>query len=68
MASTETKTVTDAGSVEAGLDALEVAAAGRTPFRQTFTAKILPPVIATVVVLIVWQALISFKIDRKSVV
>ncbi|MEU2060261.1 ABC transporter permease [Streptomyces sp. NPDC013455] len=62
MASTETKTVTDTGSVEAGLDALETSATGRTPFRQTFTSKILPPVVATVVVLVAWQALITFKV------
>ncbi|MGQ4414971.1 ABC transporter permease [Streptomyces sp. SAS_269] len=62
MASTETKTATDAGSVEAGLDALETAVAGRTPFRQTFVRKILPPIVATVVVLVIWQALISLRI------
>ncbi|MFF2199822.1 ABC transporter permease [Streptomyces sp. NPDC058145] len=62
MASTETKTATDAGSVEAGLDALETAVAGRAPFRQTFVRKILPPIVATVVVLVVWQALISLRI------
>ncbi|AOR31422.1 sulfate ABC transporter permease [Streptomyces fodineus] len=62
MASTETKTATDAGSVEAGLDALETSVTTRTSFRQTFTGKILPPLVATVVVLLAWQALISFKI------
>ncbi|MBL1084303.1 ABC transporter permease [Streptomyces actinomycinicus] len=62
MASTETGTAADTGSVEAGLDALETSATGRTPFRQTFTGKILPPVLATVVVLVAWQALISFKV------
>ncbi|MEU6097215.1 ABC transporter permease [Streptomyces sp. NPDC047079] len=73
MASTET-TDTTAGSpveggagaglggLEAGLDALEVSDTGRTPFRQTFTGKILPPVLAIAVVLVVWQALVSFKI------
>jgi NitT/TauT family transport system permease protein len=69
MASTETKT-TDAraegsqhiASVEAGLDALETGVVGRTSFRQTFVNKILPPIIAIAVVLVVWQALITFKI------
>ncbi|MEU0672846.1 ABC transporter permease [Streptomyces sp. NPDC006172] len=48
--------------LEAGLDALESPSAGRTPLRQTFVNKILPPVIAIAVVLVVWQALVSFKI------
>ncbi|MFI6038954.1 ABC transporter permease [Streptomyces sp. NPDC051315] len=69
MASTETKT-TDAraggdqqvASVEAGLDALETGVVSRTPFRQTFVNKILPPIVAIAVVLVVWQALITFRI------
>ncbi|GAB7105196.1 ABC transporter permease [Streptomyces phaeofaciens JCM 4814] len=69
MASTETKT-TDAGaggdqqiaSVEAGLDALESGVVGRTSFRQTFVNKILPPIVAIAVVIVVWQALITFNI------
>ncbi|MER5374702.1 ABC transporter permease [Streptomyces sp. NPDC002553] len=48
--------------LEAGLDALESSSAGRTPFRQTFVNKILPPVLAIAVVLVVWQALVSFGI------
>ncbi|NEC90016.1 ABC transporter permease [Streptomyces sp. SID12501] len=69
MASTETTdTTADApakaglGGVEAGLDALETVSGGRTPFRQTFTQKILPPIIAVGLVLVVWQALISLKV------
>ncbi|KUN04932.1 sulfate ABC transporter permease [Streptomyces yokosukanensis] len=59
MASTDTtKTVLpDAGSVEAGLDALESGVVGRTPFRQTFVNKILPPIVAIAVVLAVWSLL-----------
>ncbi|PAZ17051.1 sulfate ABC transporter permease [Streptomyces sp. SA15] len=41
--------------LEAGLDALEVSVTGRTPFRQTFVNKILPPIIAIAVVLVGWQ-------------
>ncbi|MEU5597715.1 ABC transporter permease [Streptomyces sp. NPDC020298] len=67
MASTETTPVKDSGSVEAGLDALETTAAGRPPFRKTFVDKILPPIIAIAVVLVVWQGLISLKIvDNPS--
>ncbi|MDV9172523.1 ABC transporter permease [Streptomyces sp. W16] len=62
MASTDTTQVQDSGSVEAGLDALETAAVGRPSFRQTFVDKILPPLIAIAVVLVIWQGLISFDI------
>ncbi|MER6031296.1 ABC transporter permease [Streptomyces sp. NPDC001851] len=64
MASTDTTkaVLEDAASVEAGLDALEAGVVGRTSFRQTLGKKILPPVVAALVVLAVWQALISFKI------
>ncbi|MFF3511416.1 ABC transporter permease [Streptomyces sp. NPDC002573] len=71
MASTETtdptadSSVRDSaglGGLEAGLDALEVSATGRTPFRQTFVNKILPPLLAIAFVVLVWQALVSFKI------
>jgi NitT/TauT family transport system permease protein len=57
MASTETTPVQDSGSVEAGLDALETTATGRTPFSQTFKNKILPPIIAVAVVLLAWTLL-----------
>ncbi|WP_458246247.1 ABC transporter permease [Streptomyces sp. MAI_2237] len=62
MASTDTTPAQDAGSVEAGLDALETTTTGRTPLRRTLVDKVLPPVIAIAVVLVVWQGLISFKI------
>jgi len=74
MASTETKT-TDAGtggaqqiaSVEAGLDALDTVAVGGNSLRQTFTNKILPPIVAIAVVIVVWQALVGFKgVDDPS--
>ncbi|KPI14812.1 ABC-type transporter, integral membrane subunit [Actinobacteria bacterium OK074] len=49
--------------LEAGLDALETTVVGaRVPFRQTANQKILPPVVAILVVLGIWQALISFDI------
>ncbi|MEW2402933.1 ABC transporter permease [Streptomyces sp. NPDC046862] len=57
MASTETKPGQDAGSIEAGLDALETTATGRPPFRQTLVNKILPPITAIAVVLVAWFAL-----------
>ncbi|MFD5078688.1 ABC transporter permease [Streptomyces sp. NPDC058371] len=72
MASTETKTpqapVEDSkdgyglGGLEAGLDALEDTADSRTPLRETFIQKTLPPLIAVALVLVVWQGLISFEV------
>ncbi|AVH55891.1 MULTISPECIES: ABC transporter permease [Streptomyces] len=68
MASTETKA--DAAvkdhdelrGLEAGLDALESSDTGRRSFALTFKQKVLPPLTAFAVVLVVWQALISFGI------
>ncbi|MFF0161375.1 ABC transporter permease [Streptomyces sp. NPDC005263] len=69
MASTDAKTTDGSAKngsalagIEAGLDALESSVSGRPPFRQTFREKILPPITAIVVVLVVWQGLISLKI------
>ncbi|MFD7402188.1 ABC transporter permease [Streptomyces sp. NPDC059866] len=65
MASTDTPVVKDGNDLaglEAGLDALETVQTSRTPFRTTFTQKIVPPVTAVVLVLLVWQALVSFNI------
>ncbi|MEU1041206.1 ABC transporter permease [Streptomyces sp. NPDC005551] len=68
MASTETKADANVGDrdglagLEAGLDALETVQTRRTPLRQTLVQKVLPPVIAIALVLVVWQALISFKV------
>ncbi|MCH0561615.1 MULTISPECIES: ABC transporter permease [unclassified Streptomyces] len=69
MASTETTdTPVEASAgdgldgLEAGLDALETSEAGRPPFRRTLIDKVLPPVVAVAVVLVVWQGLISLRI------
>ncbi|TQJ90750.1 ABC transporter permease [Streptomyces sp. SLBN-31] len=62
MASTDTTPAQDAGSVEAGLDALETTTTGRASLRQTLVNKVLPPITAIAVVLVVWQGLISFGI------
>jgi NitT/TauT family transport system permease protein len=75
MASTETSTAPTGGTapgpvaagdelagVEAGLDALESTASGRPPLRRTLIDKVLPPVVAVALILVVWQALISFKV------
>ncbi|WP_329302185.1 ABC transporter permease [Streptomyces sp. NBC_00659] len=68
MASTETKSdaaVKDndgLGGLEAGLDALESSVAGRSSFGTTFREKVLPPLVAFVIVVAAWQALITFEI------
>ncbi|MFJ5261892.1 ABC transporter permease [Streptomyces sp. NPDC088387] len=65
MASTETtvpKDGNDLAGLEAGLDALETVQSSRTPFRTTFVQKIVPPVTAILLVLLVWQALITFDV------
>ncbi|MGW0534920.1 ABC transporter permease [Streptomyces sp. NPDC003032] len=76
MASTETtgsdtgttvKTVKEDGQdlagLEAGLDALETTAGPvRTPVRQVLVQKVLPPLTAVLLVLLVWQALVSFEV------
>ncbi|MFI8298474.1 ABC transporter permease [Streptomyces nigra] len=62
MASTETtaaKDGADLAGLEAGLDALETVDSGRTPFRKTLTQKVLPPVVAVLLVLALWQFLVS---------
>ncbi|APY85744.1 ABC transporter permease [Streptomyces alfalfae] len=67
MASTETTGVTktpgdgqDLAGLEAGLDALESQAGpARTPVRQVLVQKVLPPLTAVLLVLVVWQALVS---------
>ncbi|MFH8610513.1 ABC transporter permease [Streptomyces sp. NPDC018029] len=70
MASTETtEPVKESGDgqdlagLEAGLDALETKAGPvRTPVRQVLVQKVVPPLTAVLLVLLVWQALVSFKI------
>ncbi|AQS65643.1 ABC transporter permease [Streptomyces pactum] len=52
----------DLAGLEAGLDALETVQQGRKPFRQTLVEKILPPAAAVLLVLAVWQGLVTFEI------
>ncbi|MGW7082122.1 ABC transporter permease [Streptomyces sp. NPDC054871] len=48
----------DLAGLEAGLDALDAVQTRRTPFRQTLVQKVLPPVTAVLLVLVVWQVLV----------
>lgn len=52
----------DLAGLEAGLDALDAVQTRRIPFRQTFVQKILPPVTAVLLVLVVWQVLVWAKV------
>ncbi|MEU9861549.1 ABC transporter permease subunit [Streptomyces sp. NPDC047971] len=71
MASTDTTTTTaakadDLAGLEAGLDALDAVQVRRTPVREVLTGKVLPPVIAVVLVLVVWQLLVLAKVTDES--
>ncbi|MFB7330683.1 ABC transporter permease [Streptomyces adustus] len=53
------RTSSDLAGVEAGLDALDsVQAGGPAPLRETLIRKVLPPVTAVALVLVVWQVLV----------
>ncbi|MCL7425602.1 ABC transporter permease [Streptomyces sp. YS415] len=64
MASTETtaKEASDLAGLEAGLDALDAVQTSRTSVRETLTSKVLPPVTAVALVLLVWQALVWIEV------
>ena len=48
----------DLTGLEAGLDALDTVQTRRTPLRETLLRKVLPPVTAVALVLVVWQLLV----------
>ncbi|MEW1720111.1 ABC transporter permease [Streptomyces sp. NPDC093109] len=60
--------------LEAGLDALETVQTARTPLRETLVQKVLPPVLAVALVLVVWQVLVwaevapSYKLPSPDAV
>ncbi|MFE3904556.1 ABC transporter permease [Streptomyces sp. NPDC059153] len=61
MASTDTKPDELAG-LEAGLDALDAVQVRRTPVREVLLRKVLPPVLAVALVIIVWQLLVEAQV------
>ncbi|MFF5900519.1 ABC transporter permease [Streptomyces argenteolus] len=61
MASTETK-ADDLAGLEAGLDALDAVQVRRTPAREILLNKVLPPIVAVVLVVLVWQVLVWAKV------
>ncbi|MFF9475531.1 ABC transporter permease [Streptomyces roseolus] len=64
MASTETpvRKGDDLAGLEAGLDALDSVQIRRTPVREVLLKKVLPPVLAIVLVLAVWQLLVTLEV------
>ncbi|MFJ5553592.1 ABC transporter permease [Streptomyces sp. NPDC093225] len=56
----------DLGGLGAGLDALDAVEVGRTPVREVLTKKVLPPFVAVLLVLGVWQALVSLKVTDET--
>ncbi|MEV4334788.1 ABC transporter permease [Streptomyces sp. NPDC049597] len=64
----------DLAGLEAGLDALDSVQTGRTPLHETLTRKVLPPVTAVALVLVLWQLLVwadvapDYKLPSPSAV
>ncbi|ORT58014.1 ABC transporter permease subunit [Streptomyces sp. CB03238] len=68
MASTDTTTdrkADDLAGLEAGLDALDAVQVARTPVRDVLIQKVLPPVVAVALVLVVWQLLVWGKVTDE---
>ncbi|MGW2301880.1 ABC transporter permease [Streptomyces sp. NPDC001809] len=69
MASTDTAATVkkdDLAGLEAGLDALDAVEIRRTPVREVLLRKVFPPTLAVVLVLAVWQILVSAKITDET--
>ncbi|MBT2409946.1 ABC transporter permease [Streptomyces sp. ISL-12] len=64
----------DLAGLEAGLDALDTVQVGRPPLREVLLRKVLPPVTAVALVLVVWQVLVwarvapAYKLPSPSAV
>ncbi|MFD7841304.1 ABC transporter permease, partial [Streptomyces sp. NPDC059761] len=56
----------DLAGLEAGLDALDAIQTHRTPAREVLVKKVLPPVLAVGLVLLVWQVLVSLKVTDET--
>ncbi|MGW8889067.1 ABC transporter permease [Streptomyces sp. NPDC055749] len=63
MASTDTKT-DDLAGLEAGLDALDAVQVRRTPVREVLVGKVLPPLLAVVLVVAAWQLLVTAQVTE----
>ncbi|WP_327326722.1 ABC transporter permease [Streptomyces sp. NBC_01210] len=69
MASTDTTPkvakADDLAGLEAGLDALDAVQVNRTPVREVLLKKVLPPLIAVALVIVVWQVLVWAKATEE---
>ncbi|MFC1416291.1 ABC transporter permease [Streptacidiphilus cavernicola] len=65
-AGSSTATADDAASLGAGLDALEAQTVERTPLGSVLLNKVLPPVIAVVLVLLLWQGAYMAHLKRPD--
>ncbi|MFD3657400.1 ABC transporter permease [Streptomyces sp. 24-1644] len=63
MASTDIKT-DDLAGLEAGLDALDAVQVRRTPVREVLVTKVLPPLLAVVLVVAAWQLLVTAQVTE----
>ncbi|MGQ4488011.1 ABC transporter permease [Streptomyces sp. SAS_281] len=54
----------DLAGLEAGLDALDAVQVQRTPVREVLLRKVLPPLIAVALVLVVWQLLVQGQVTE----
>ncbi|KAB2593120.1 ABC transporter permease [Streptomyces arboris] len=54
----------DLAGLEAGLDALDAVQIRRTPVREVLQSKVLPPVVAVALVLIVWELLVRAEVTE----
>lgn len=59
---------TDLGALEAGLDALQTTGTDREPWPRRLGRSVLPPVVAVVVLLVVWQVVFWLKIKPDYVI
>ncbi|MCQ6551866.1 ABC transporter permease [Streptomyces sp. C10-9-1] len=55
----------DLAGLEAGLDALDTVQSQRAPLRQVLVGKVLPPVVAVALVLLVWQLLVAAEVTES---
>jgi NitT/TauT family transport system permease protein len=59
-------TASDVAGLEAGLDALETAPVQRQPLHRVLVSKVLPPLVAILLVLAVWQILYAVHVKRAD--
>ncbi|WP_282686555.1 MULTISPECIES: ABC transporter permease [unclassified Streptomyces] len=55
----------DLAGLEAGLDALDAVQIRRTPVREILLRKVLPPVVAVALVLVVWELLVRAQVTES---